>query len=455
VLFAAGTVCIAMLGLIALGVNFFYGMAIGVSVAVGLTMVASLTLMPALLSFLGLRVLTRRQRREVHAGRFVDAHASGFWARWSDLVSRRSAALAVVGAIVIAVLAVPFFSMRLGHADQGNDPANTTTRKGYDLIAQGFGPGYNSTLTLVVHGDHAQQTAQAIAGRLPQVTDVDPHSVFVPPEGLTPRLSLVMFKSVTSPQDARTTDLVHHLRKDVVPPAAQQSGDQVYVYGHTAVYVDFAHVLSAKMPLFIAAVVGLSFLLLLVAFRSIVVPLTGAVMNLFAAGASFGVVVALFQWGWLSDLIGAGRGGPIEAWAPVMFFAIIFGLSMDYQVFLVSRMHEEWTRTRDNRRAITIGQAETGGIITAAAAIMIMVFLGFTLDPERVLKLLGLGLASAVFLDAFVLRTLLVPSLMHLIGRANWLFPRWLDRITPHVSVDPPDQARAFPEAGGRELAGV
>jgi RND superfamily putative drug exporter len=454
VLFAATTVCIAMLGLIALGVEFFYGMAIGTAVAVGLTMVASLTLMPALLSFLGLRVLPRRQRREVRAGTFVDPHSSGFWARWSDLVSRRNAALAVVGGIVILALAVPFFSMRLGHADQGNDPADATTRKGYDLIAEGFGPGYNSTLTLVVHGKNAQQTAKAVASGLPQVGDVDPHSVFVPPKGLTPQLSLVMFKSVTSPQDARTTDLVHQLRNDVVPPVEKATGDQVYVYGHTAVYVDFAHVLSAKMGLFIGAVVGLSFILLLIAFRSVVVPLTAAVMNLLAAGASFGVVVAIFQWGWLSELIGVGPGGPIEAWAPVLFFAIIFGLSMDYQVFLVSRMHEEWVRTGDNRRAISIGQAETGGIITAAAAIMIMVFLGFTLDPNRTVKLLGIGLASAVFLDAFVLRTVLVPSLMHMIGKANWFFPRWLERVTPHVSVDPPDEAH--PAAGGhRELAEV
>jgi RND superfamily putative drug exporter len=440
VLFAGTTVCIAMLGLTALGVSFFYGMAIGTAVAVSLTMVASLTLLPALLSFLGLKVLPRKQRRAVRAGQFEDAHTVGFWARWSDLVAKRSVALGLVGAIAIITLAIPFLSMRMGHADQGNDPGNTTTRKGYDLIAQGFGPGYNSTLTLVVDGPQAHALAAKVADALKTTEHVNPNSVFLPPKGLTPELSLVSFKSSTSPQDSKTTDLVHSLRSDVLPPLYKGTGDHVYVFGQTAIYVDFSHVLASKMVLFMGAVVGLSFLLLMIAFRSVVIPLTAALMNLLAAGASFGVVVAIFQWGWLSDALGAGKGGPIEAWAPVLFFAIIFGLSMDYQVFLVSRMHEEWVHTRDNRRAVRVGQAETGGIITAAALIMIMVFFGFVLDPNRVVKLLGIGLASAVFLDAFILRTVLVPSLMHLLGRANWFFPKWLDKDTPRVTVEPPDE---------------
>jgi RND superfamily putative drug exporter len=447
VLFAGTTVCIAMLGLIALGVSFFYGMAIGVAIAVGLTMLASLTLLPALLSFMGLKVLTRKQRREVRAGVFHDPHNEGIWARWSKLVSKRHVALAMVGAIAIVVIAIPFLSMRLGHADQGNDRSSTTTRKGYDLVAEGFGPGYNSTLTLVVNGPTASDTAHKVGTALAKVNDVDPSSVFVPAKGLTPQLSLVSFKSLTSPQDSKTTDLVHNLRNNVLPSLYKGTGDHVYVFGQTAIYVDFSHVLSAKMPLFIGAVVGLSFILLLIAFRSVVVPLTAAAMNLLAAGASFGVVVAIFQWGWLSDALGVGKGGPIEAWAPVLFFAIIFGLSMDYQVFLVSRMHEEWVHTRDNKRAIRVGQAETGGIITAAAVIMIAVFGGFILDPNRTVKLLGIGLASAVFLDAFVLRTILVPSLMHWIGKANWYFPKWLDKVTPRVSVEASDDSWT-PEPG-------
>jgi RND superfamily putative drug exporter len=439
VLFAGSTVCIAMLGLIALGVNFFYGMALGVAVAVSMTMIASLTLLPALLSFLGLKVLPRRQRRALRDGTYVPSERVGLWTRWAHLVSRRKLALGVGAAGLIVALAVPFFSMRMGHADQGNDPANTTTRRGYDLIAQGFGVGYNSTLTLVVNGPDAQQLARRVGEAVRTVEDVDPTSVYVPEKPLTDSISLVSIKSTTSPQDAKTTHLVNHLRNDVLPPLYENTPDHVYVYGQTAVYADFTHVLASKMPLFIGAVVLLSFLLLMIAFRSLLVPLTAALMNLFAAGASFGVIVAIFQWGWGAEALGIGKGGPIEAFAPVLFFAILFGLSMDYQVFLVSRMHEEWVHTRSNRRAITVGQAETGGIITAAALIMIAVFGGFVLGDNRVVKLIGIGLASAIFIDAFILRTVLVPAMMHLLGRFNWYFPGWLDRIAPRVSVEPAD----------------
>jgi putative drug exporter of the RND superfamily len=445
VLFAGTTVCIAMLGLIALGVNFFYGMAIGVAVAVSLTMLASLTLLPALLSFLGLKVLPRRQRRAVRDGTYTPSARRGFWVRWADLVARRKAVLGLAAGAVIVVLAIPFFSMRLGHADQGNDPSGTTTRKGYDLIAQGFGVGYNSTLTLVVHGPDVQATAEKVGAAVKGVHDVDPSSVFVPAKPLTSTISLVSIKSTTSPEAAATTDLVNHLRNDVLPPLYKGTGDRVYVYGQTAVYADFAHVLSSKMPLFIGAVVVLSFLLLMVAFRSLLVPLTAALMNLFAAGASFGVIVAIFQWGWGAEALGIGKGGPVEAFAPVLFFAILFGLSMDYQVFLVSRMHEEWVHSRDNARAITIGQGETGGIITAAAIIMISVFGGFILGDNRVVKLIGIGLAGAIFIDAFILRTILVPSIMHLLGRSNWYFPPWLAKITPKVSVEPAEEPHEPP----------
>jgi RND superfamily putative drug exporter len=226
----------------------------------------------------------------------------------------------------------------------------------------------------------------------------------------------------------------------VFPPLYQGTANRIYAYGDTAINVDFAKVLGRKMPLFIGVVVGLSFLLLLIAFRSLVIPLTAAVMNLLAVAGAFGLVVAIFQYGWFSDQMGAGPGGPIDAWIPVMLFAILFGLSMDYQVFLVSRMHEEWVHTKDNERSVTVGQAETGGIITAAAIIMIAVFLGFLLTPGRPIKIFGTGLAAAVFLDAFILRTMLVPSLMHMFGKANWYFPKWLERITPRVSVEPPDE---------------
>jgi len=482
VLFAGATVCIAMLGLIALGVNFFYGMAIGVAVAVSMTMLASMTLLPAVLSLIGRRVLSRSQREALPSDRTVKillcvippvcvvfwilyglqwafkkplaARAAKramrtdhdkFWWRWSHFVARRNIILGTVAAAVIVVLAIPFFSMRMGHADQGNDPSSTTTRKGYDLISQGFGVGYNSTLTLVVHGPDVQATADKIVAKLKAgVDNVDPTSIFAAPHPLSDDITIVSLKSLTSPEDQKTTDLVHNLRDNVLPPIYNGTSDHVYVYGQTAVYTDFTHVLSSKMPLFIGAVVILSFLLLMLAFRSIVVPATAALMNLFAAGASFGVIVAIFQWGWFAEALGIGKGGPIEAFAPVLFFAVLFGLSMDYQVFLVSRMHEEWVHTRDNRRAISVGQAETGGIITAAAIIMIAVFGGFILGDNRVVKLIGIGLAGAIFIDAFILRTVLVPSLMHLFGKANWWFPKWLDKITPKLSVEPADEEDAW-----------
>jgi RND superfamily putative drug exporter len=454
VLFAGTTVCIALMGLWALGVSFLYGVSLGTAIGVALTMVASLTLLPALLSFLGLKVLPRSQRRDVRAGVLDLSEHRDFWYRWSHLVERRKLGLGVAAMVVLAVLAIPFFSMRLGSSDQGNNPKGSTTRAGYDLIAQGFGPGYNSELQLVVSGPAAAD--EAFLGRVSQtlagVADVAPQSVRALPVGR--EIALVTFKSTTAPQDARTTELVKNLRATVLPPLYAGTGNHIYVYGVTAIFVDFAKVLSAKMPLFFIAVIGLSFLLLMVAFRSLMIPVTAAVMNLLAAAASFGVIVAIFQWGWLSEALGIGGGGPIEAFVPVMFFAILFGLSMDYQVFLVSRMHEEWLHTRDNRRSITVGQGETGGIITAAAIIMIAVFGGFILGDVRVIKLFGIGLATAVFLDAFVVRTVLVPALMHLLGDANWRYPAWLDRITPQVSIEPADADGQGPD-GGRELAGV
>ncbi|MGI8761781.1 MAG: MMPL family transporter [Jatrophihabitantaceae bacterium] len=439
VMFAGATVCVAILGLCALGVSFLYGVAVGTSIAVALTMIASLTLLPAVLSLLGHRVLPRKVRKAIKAGTYHHEPRRTRWSSWSEFVSTNKLVLGAVAAGLIVVLAVPFFSLRLGHADESTDPAGSTTRKGYDLITEAFGKGYNSTLELVLSGPTATQAAYLanVSGRLAAVPGVDAHSVWATP--IAGDLAFVGFKTTTSPQDAATTALVKSLRSNLAPELDRAGPNRVYVFGQTAVFVDFAKVLSAKMPLFFLAIIGLSFLLLMLAFRSLLIPLTAAVMNLFAAGASFGIVVAIFQWGWLSELLGLGRGGPIDAFLPVLFFAILFGLSMDYQVFLVSRMHEEWVHTGDNRRSIRVGQAETGGIITAAAVIMMAVFGGFILGDARAIKLIGLGLGAAIFLDAFILRTVLVPSLMHLFGKANWYFPKWLDRITPRVSVEPAD----------------
>ena len=443
VLFAGITVCIAMLGLTALGVSFLYGVAIGTAISVLLTMVASLTLLPALLSFIGYRVLPRKLRGPVKDGTYVDDQHVSRWARWSDTVQNNKLLLGGVAAGLIVVMAIPFFSLRLGQADQSTDPAGTTTRTGYELItsAPGFGKGYNSILELVVSGPKANDPAflTKLGTDLGKVGNVNGDSIRVAP--LNSQLVLVNFKSLSSPQDSATTELVKTLRGNFTTVHELGSPNKIYVFGQTAIIVDFTHVLAAKMLLFFTAIIGLSFLLLMVAFRSLMVPLTAAVMNLFAAGASFGIVVAIFQWGWLSDSIGAGGGGPIDAFLPVLFFAILFGLSMDYQVFLVSRMHEEWIHTEDNHRAIRVGQAETGGIITAAAVIMIAVFSGFLLGDSRVVKLVGIGLGGAIFIDAFLLRTVLVPALMHTLGKSNWYFPKWLDRVTPHLSVDPPEEA--------------
>jgi len=447
VLFAGTTVCIAILGLIALGVSFFNGMAVATALAVGFTMIASLSLLPALLSLFGLKVLPRRQRAAVRAKQFTDDQSVGGWARWSRFVDRRRIPVAIGAGAVMVAIALPFLSLQLGASDQGSDPKGATTRAGYDLIANDFGVGYNSALEAVVSGPGAGDQAylDRVSDALAATPGIDPGSLGT--SKLADNVAFVSFKTTTSPQSEKTYTLVRHLRSTVLPPLYDGTANHIYTYGGTAINVDFATVLGRKMPLFITVVVGLSFILLLVAFRSLVIPATAAVMNLLAAGGSFGLAVAIFQYGWLSDAMGAGPGGPIDAWTPVMLFAILFGLSMDYQVFLVSRMHEEWVHTGDNRGSVTTGQAETGGIITAAALIMIAVFLGFLLSPGRPIKIFGTGLASAVFLDAFILRTLLVPSLMNIFGKANWYLPKWLDRLTPHFSVEPAEVA-AVPAQG-------
>lgn len=482
VLFAGVTVCIAILGLCALGVSFLYGVAVGTSIGVALTMVASITLLPAALSLLGRRALPRSQRQALPSDKRVKVllwvipplcfvfwvlygleramkplwaklsarrRDPGFWPFWAKLVERRPLFFGALAAAVLVVLAIPFFSLRLGAADQRTAPAGSTTRTGFELIQDAFGQGYNSTLNLVVSGPDAgdPEFLEKVAANLATVENVNRASVEAQPA--TEDLALVGFKSLTGPQDTETVDLVNTLRANLIPGLVDGTDTSIYVYGETAVTIDFSQILSDKMPYFFIAVVGLSFLLLMVAFRSLVIPATAAAMNVLAAGASFGILVAIFQWGWLGHTLGVGAGGPIEAFMPVLFFAILFGLSMDYQVFLVSRIHEEWVHTGDNARSVRVGLGETGGIITAAGLIMITVFAGFAMSEERVLKMLGIGLASAVFLDAFIVRTMLVPSVMHRLGTSNWWYPRWLDRITPRVSIEPPESRSAAPPNPG------
>src|SRR5262245_35916900 len=440
VIFAGLTVCVAMLGLFALGLSFLNGIGVSAALMVLFNIAAAITLLPALLKVMGMRVLSRRERRRLAEEGPHEVHTRGFWARWAGLMQRHPRLLAPVALAVMVVLTVPVISLHLGSSDQGNDPASTTTRKAYDLLAGAFGPGFNGPLQLV--GEiNSTADQQALAGLAQQVRTVPGgRTAFALPAQPGARVGIIQVVPTTSPQDVKTSDLIDRLRTDVIPPAEKGTTLKVYVGGQTAIIDDFAAVLSHKIPLFIGVIVGLGFILLLVAFRSVVVPLTAAVMNLLAAGASFGVVVAFFQWGWGSDTFGLGKAGPVEAFLPAIMLAVLFGLSMDYQVFLVSRMHEEWVHTRDNRRAVTVGQAATGRVITAAATIMICVFFAFVFMGQRVIAEFGIGLASAVFIDAFILRTVLVPALMHLFGTANWWLPSWIDRWLPHLSVEAPDE---------------
>jgi len=442
VIFAGGTVCVAMLGLLVLNLDFLTGVGVAAAIVVLLSVVAACTLLPALLGVLGTRVLSRRQRRALADGEHPE-HRQDWWTRWAALVERRPRLLAPIALAVMAVLVIPAFSLRVGSSDQGNDPAATTTRKAYDLLAEGFGPGFNGPLQLVsrIGSSTDRQALTALVSTLQHTAGVAA-AASVPLPTDTP-VGIIQVVPATAPQDADTSRLITRLRTVVIPAAENGTTLQVYVGGQTAVFDDFAGVIGGKLPLFITVIVALGFILLLIAFRSIAVPLTAAAMNLLAAGASFGIVVAFFQWGWGSDALGLGKAGPIESFLPVMMLAILFGLSMDYQVFLVSRMHEEWVHTRDNRRAVTFGQATTGRVITAAATIMICVFLAFVFGGQRTIAEFGVGLASAVLLDAFILRTLLVPALMHLFGNANWWLPGWIDRWLPHLSVEPADEDAA------------
>jgi RND superfamily putative drug exporter len=389
-----------------------------------------------------MRVLSRRQRRTL-ASRRAAQGSGGVWARWAGAVERRPAILAAVAAAVILVLAIPVLSLRLGSSDRGNDPSSTTTRQAYDLLVEGFGPGFNGPLLLVAQTSSPADAAalRTLEARLPGVADV----ASVRPLAAVSGTEVIQVTPATSPEDKATSDLITTLRDHVIPAAEQGTTLRVYVGGVTATFADFATVVSGKLPYFIFAIIGLSFLLLVVAFRSLLIPATAALMNLLAAAASFGVLTAFFQWGWGSDALGLGKAGPVEAFLPVVTLAILFGLSMDYQVFLVSRMNEEWIHGRDSRQAIRTGQTETARVITAAATIMICVFLAFSFGGQRDIAEFGIGLAAAVLLDAFVLRTVLVPATMHLFGDANWWLPRWLDRLLPHLAIEPPEEAPAPP----------
>ena len=445
VLFAGGTVCISLLGLLALGQGFLDGLAFAAVITVACTVIAAVTLLPALFGLLGPRVLSRRQRRRLRADGPVRADSgSGIWARWSRTVPRFPAVLAAAAVAVMVVVSLPVLHLRLGFADDSNDPTSTTSYKAYEMLAGGFGPGFNGPLLLVAQPGSAADRAALIRltralPAVPGVAAVQSRPAPARPAA-GPAVDVIQVLPATAPEAPATSTLITQLRNTVIPRYTHGTSLRVYVGGLTASFNDLAEATSAKLPWFLAVIAGFSFLLLMLAFRSLLIPAITAVLNLLSAAASFGLLTAFFQWGWGTRAFGLGAPTPVEGYLPGIVLAVLFGLSMDYQVFLVSRMAEEWSQTRDNARSVLAGQAHTARVITAAAAIMIAVFIAFVFMGQADIAEFGIGLAAAVALDAFVLRTVLVPAVMHLSGRANWWLPRWLDRRLPHLSIEPPAQ---------------
>jgi RND superfamily putative drug exporter len=497
VLFAGLTVVISMLGMIIIGLTFITGLAIGAALTVAVTIVASLTLLPALLGFAGERI-ERTRRRGLIAALLVAVALVGFGLkigplfgvgvlaavivlllglfvpflkrevprreakprqetlayRWSRVIQHRPWTFTVLGALLLLVLTIPVLQLRLGVSDESNYADDTTTKQAYDLLVTGFGEGFNGPLILVADlPDGADQSdLAAVTAAVTQDEGVAFVSPPIPNDPNDPTAVIWQVVPQTGPQAVETTELVERLRGDVLPSLEDSGGFDVLVTGTVAVNVDFSDYLTSRMPWFLGAVLLLSFLLLMLVFRSLLVPLKAVIMNLLSIGAAYGIVVALFQWGWLSDVTGV-QPAPIEPWAPMMLFAIVFGLSMDYEVFLLSRIREEWHRSGDSRTSVADGLAATAKVITAAAAIMVVVFGSFLFESERALKLMGVGLATAILLDATIVRMLLVPATMELLGDRNWWLPRWLGRILPEVNVEGTVDEVEVPR--DREPAGV
>jgi RND superfamily putative drug exporter len=483
VLFAGTTVVISLMGMLIMQLGFISGLAVGAAVVVAMTMLASLTLLPALLGFAAERIEVTRRRGLIAAGlvaltligaglgigalvvalpaavivilasfavaplrvRVLDREPKPLREtmayRWSRVIQHRPWRAVIGGTALVLFLAVPILGLRLGFSDEGNYPEKTTTRQAYDLLAQGFGPGFNGPLILASEVPEGTEpaTLEAVSDAIRQDPGVAVASPPITNDEQDPTAVLYRVIPTTSPQDAATTDLVNRLRDDVLPAATSGTGLDVSVAGGVAINVDFTEYLATRLPFFFAAVLGLSFLLLMLVFRSVLVPLKAVIMNLLSLGAAYGIVVAVFQWGWGSGLLGI-EGAPIEPFVPMMLFAIVFGLSMDYEVFLLSRVREEWDRTGDSRTSVADGLAATARVISAAAAIMVVVFGSFLGESDRVVKLFGLGLSMAVLIDATIVRLLLVPATMELLGDRNWWLPGWLERILPRVHIEaPPD----------------
>jgi RND superfamily putative drug exporter len=446
VLFAGVTVVIALLGMFMMNLEFMRSIAIGCILAVLMTMLASLTLLPALLGFVGRNIDRFGLPHRTSGAR--DPSRS-FWFRWSRFIQAHPWPAFLASAAVLLLLAAPVFALRLGFGDAGNLPRSDTTRRAYDMIAEGFGPGASAPVIVIAETAGEGEVAAVEELKTAVAATEGVRSVSEPEQLGESGLWLFNVFPDSAPQDEATTELVHRIRDEVVPAVVAEDGPAIYLTGDTAFVVDFADYIGDRLPLFIGAVLVLSFLLLMTVFHSVVVAAKAVVMNMLSIAAAFGAIVAVFQWGIGDNLIGLGREGPVEAWAPMMLFAILFGLSMDYEVFLLTRIREEYDRTGDNALAVADGLAATGRVISAAAAIMICVFGAFILGSARDLKLLGFGLSFAILVDATVVRLVLVPALMELMGKWNWYLPSWLGWL-PVLRVDAGDQ----PTVRGRRMAG-
>jgi len=431
VLFAGTTVVISLLGMVLIDISFIQGLGIGSAVVVAVTMFAALTLLPAVLGFAGHKI----DALKIPGLGNEKENQHKFWWKWSRQVQHHPWPPLIIGVAIMLLFAVPFFSMRLGSSDASNRPTADTTRRAYDLKSEGFGIGSNGPLLLAAElGDANDATA---LGKLQTALQTTHGVAFVSSPRLNEKGTAAVMTVIptTSPQDAATVDLIKKIREDVIPAAVQGSGAQVHVGGVTATFDDLAAKLQARLPVFIGTVLLLSFLLLMIVFRSVVLPVKAVLLNMLSIGAAYGVLVAVFQWGWGGHLLGVGNKGPIESFLPMMLFAILFGLSMDYEVFLLSRIKEEYDRSGKNGLAVADGLAHTARVITAAAAIMVTVFASFIVTDLRILKEFGLGLAIAVLLDATIVRLVIVPSIMEIMGDANWWWPKWLDWM-PQLHID-------------------
>ncbi len=444
VLFAGGTVVVALLGLWASNISFVGYVGTAAALVVAFAVIAALFVLPAMLKLTGTYI--NKWRLPGYSGP-VGESQTGVGYRLSRLVQRFPVVGLVVSLAILLLLAAPVLDLRLGTSDAGNNPESYASRGAYDLLAEGFGPGFNGPLLVGVQIED-EAAIEGVRQMALAVTQAD-NVAGVSPPSFNEDMSAAVITVIpaSAPQDAATVELVHSLRETVDAPFAG-TDSQAFVGGMTAVFVDVGDKIEDGLPLFFVAVIGISFLLLMMAFRSVIVPLKAAIMNLLSIGASFGVLVAVFQWGWMGGILNVQREGPIESFMPMMLFAVLFGLSMDYEVFLVTRIREEYLKTGDNSEAVARGLSVTTRLISAAAAIMIAVFMSFALSDQRVVKEFGMGLAVAIFLDATLVRLILVPSLMQIMGNANWWFPNWLSRIVPHIAVDEvvstaPDQSPA------------